>query len=159
MDKFDRQFNDVDIQTGRPFSGGHPDGVWMISILYALSIVVCAGGFWFSFLQDPIALPLSLLCFVIVVVHGSVIVFLFRRSSIAAYINPIVTVIAGVFAVYALINALPHKNVTFGIFAGHAFISYYLMGLVRDQIIKMSNSSLSNKMFSRLGNSKTSHTK
>lgn len=40
MDRFDGNFNDVDPITGRPFSGGHPDGVWMIIIFYSLLVIV-----------------------------------------------------------------------------------------------------------------------
>ena len=40
MDRFDRSFNDVDPITSRPFSSGHPDGVWLISIIYSLPISI-----------------------------------------------------------------------------------------------------------------------
>jgi hypothetical protein len=40
MDRFDRKFNDVDPITFRPFSAGHPDGVWVGAIVYGLLIVV-----------------------------------------------------------------------------------------------------------------------
>lgn len=48
MDRFDKNFHDVDAQTSRPFSAGHPDGVWIASILYSLPIVVLFIGFLIS---------------------------------------------------------------------------------------------------------------
>ena len=34
MDRFDKNFHDSDPETGRPFSYGHPDGVWIICLAF-----------------------------------------------------------------------------------------------------------------------------
>jgi hypothetical protein len=39
MNRFDESFNDVDPKSGRPFSSGHPDGVWIIAIVYTLPVL------------------------------------------------------------------------------------------------------------------------
>src|SRR5690242_19028951 len=44
MDRFDPNFNDTDPVTGRPFSGGHPDGVWMMAILLGIPVFAAALG-------------------------------------------------------------------------------------------------------------------
>jgi hypothetical protein len=38
MNRFDRDFNDTDPITHRPFSDGHPDGVWIIVILLGIPL-------------------------------------------------------------------------------------------------------------------------
>lgn len=38
MNRFDRDFNDTDPITRRPFSDGHPDGVWIIVILLGIPL-------------------------------------------------------------------------------------------------------------------------
>lgn len=44
MNRFDKSFNNVDPVTGRPFSSGHPDGVWIIGIFYLLVLTAAAGA-------------------------------------------------------------------------------------------------------------------
>jgi hypothetical protein len=44
MNRFDPDFNDADPVTHRPFSGGHPDGVWIIASVLGVPIVAAALG-------------------------------------------------------------------------------------------------------------------
>ena len=44
MNRFDPNFNDTDPVTHRPFSGGHPDGVWIVAIVLGVPIVAAALG-------------------------------------------------------------------------------------------------------------------
>jgi MFS family permease len=44
MNRFDRDFNDTDPITHRPFSGGHPDGVWIIVILLGIPLFAAMAG-------------------------------------------------------------------------------------------------------------------
>lgn len=40
MNRFDESFNGIDPESGRPFSFGHPDGVWMVAVIYLLLFLV-----------------------------------------------------------------------------------------------------------------------
>ena len=44
MNRFDPNFNDTDPITQRSFSGGHPDGVWIVAIVLGVPIVAAALG-------------------------------------------------------------------------------------------------------------------
>ncbi|MDQ2868713.1 MAG: hypothetical protein M3R59_09940 [Verrucomicrobiota bacterium] len=89
MNRFDPSFNDTDPITQRPFSGGHPDGVWIIAIclgvpivVAALGVIVCVALLFFTPLRQAL---LSLLGAVAATVLISLIfippiALLFRRS-------------------------------------------------------------------------------
>jgi hypothetical protein len=42
MNRFDPAFTDTGPITHRPFSGGHPDGVWLIAILLGIPVFAAA---------------------------------------------------------------------------------------------------------------------
>jgi uncharacterized membrane protein YhaH (DUF805 family) len=44
VNRFDPDFNDVDPMSGRAFSGGHPDGVWIIAIILGIPLVAAVLG-------------------------------------------------------------------------------------------------------------------
>ena len=44
MNRFDPNFNDTDQITQRPFSAGHPDGVWIVAIVLGIPIVAAVGA-------------------------------------------------------------------------------------------------------------------
>ena len=135
MKKFDKWFNDVDPETGRPFSGGFPDGAWIIGIVYSLSMTLCIIAAVWALVQKPIMLPLVWVLLIAFLVHGAVVVCLFLRSVIALFIDSLLSIFIGVFAAYALLNGLPNKFLVLGIFLAHGYISFYIAGLVRDKIL------------------------
>jgi hypothetical protein len=93
MKIYDKNFHSVDPLTSRPFSSGHPDGVWLISIFYGLVIAVPAVGILVSvvmlFFGD---LDFSQLFIALGATVGSVFLFLppilllFERSDKVFYI-------------------------------------------------------------------------
>ncbi len=44
MDRFNKDFHDSDPISGRPFSGGYPDGIWVIRIIISLFLVATIIG-------------------------------------------------------------------------------------------------------------------
>jgi hypothetical protein len=43
LDRFDPNFNDIDPESGRPFSSGHPDGVWILCIVLLVGSLIGTG--------------------------------------------------------------------------------------------------------------------
>jgi phosphoglycerol transferase MdoB-like AlkP superfamily enzyme len=43
VNRFSPDFNDVDPESGRPFSWGHPDGVWMLCIVLLFGAIIGSG--------------------------------------------------------------------------------------------------------------------
>jgi hypothetical protein len=82
MNRFDPEFNDTDPVTHRPFSGGHPDGVWIIAIVLGIPVVIAALG-------DLAA----------------VLMLFFAKSFLAAMLNLIIPLVAT--AVIALLFVPP----------------------------------------------------
>lgn len=44
MNRFDKDFHDSDPITGRPFSSGYPDGIWIIGIIISLFLIATILG-------------------------------------------------------------------------------------------------------------------
>jgi hypothetical protein len=147
MDRFKEDFNNVDPITGRPFSSGHPDGVWIISIIYSLVIIASIGSFIFGTIQlfsNPEGALGGVVSGVINVgVYGSIILFLFKRSIIAAYINWFATVLIGVATTISFINIVELKFYLLAAFAVHLYIVFYINGLAKDGLLN--NQKFSNK--------------
>ena len=83
-DRFNKNFNDIDPETSRPFSYGHPDGVWIISILFGLPVLCSALGFFATivlFIFTGEFNPAGIVAFLISsVLFLPFILLLFRRS-------------------------------------------------------------------------------
>ena len=151
MNRFDSTFNDTDPITQRPFSSGHPDGVWMIAILLGIPIVLAVLGVvaavvmlvFTKFTTGLITLLSAVVAAVVItIVFGSPILLLFRRSRQA------LTWILGLLAVFAfLLTAsftLPAESPLrpplqmAGIVGSFLFgyCAYYLSGLKRQELLR-----------------------
>lgn len=139
MNKFDINFNNVDPETSRPFSGGHPDGAWVISIIYGLILL-------FSFAKIIAGVPalLSGNSLAATQVYGGLIsyafllptiIFLFKRSEKALTTSLIILVlllsafISSYFYNPALLQA------TLAVCLAQGFICFYIYGLKKDALL------------------------
>lgn len=143
MDKFDKNFHNVDPATGRPFSSGHPDGVWIISIIYAIIALASLGTVAFGliqFMSNQDNAAASIVAGTInLAIYGSIIFFLFRRSTIALSINYIVTIVLGLLAIASFYNNIEAKFLLLAIFMSHVYITHYMYGLVNDKLLGVSD--------------------
>ena len=90
MNRFDPNFNDTDPITRRPFSGGHPDGVWMIAILlgipvFAAAVAVLVAAAMLIMGKFIPAIGILLMAAVAAILYLPPIVMLFRRRQQALY--------------------------------------------------------------------------
>ena len=149
--RFNPDFNETDPVTHRPFSGGHPDGVWIIAIILAIPIAIALLGdlgavIMMIFAKNFLTAGINVLvAFTVTVVVALLlvppIVLMFRRS------RRCITWITGFAAVFALIFVIGFFSseeislkkllevggaigtVIFGIFG------YYLFGLKRQELL------------------------
>lgn len=89
-DIFDKNFHGVDPKTHRPFSAGHPDGVWIISIIYCILSIGCLGSIVFEVYNLIFSVKfniqlLVLACLVLAALASSVF-FLFKRRVKAIFV-------------------------------------------------------------------------
>lgn len=140
MQNVDKNFNGIEPITGRPFSGGHPDGIWMLSILlsviaFMMALLIVFTIFTFTRTGD---LDVQILCgalfgltTALFIVHSA-----FKRSQVCLKISfflfllsiavLIIQFIASDFqnALYTAINAV-----------FFAVASFYLYGLSKDNYL------------------------
>lgn len=140
MDRFDTDFNDIDPITSRPFSWGHPDGVWIITIVYTLvslaSLAAVVVGIYKLF--SPGFLGLALL------VGGGVALFLLlwtvisllKRSERSLY--PAIAILALYVSVFVIECFMDLKlSLAALAFVGvQSCICYYIYGLKRDDLLR-----------------------
>lgn len=139
MSRFDKNFNNVDPESSRPFSGGHPDGTWVISIIYGLilllSWIAILVGIFSSLFGDKINLfPVVAGTFGIAV-FLPVIILLFKRSIKALFSCLFILVLAlsGVISSY-----LYNPSLLYGLMAvtlAQGYICLYVYGLKRDNLL------------------------
>lgn len=139
MSRFDENFNNVDPESSRPFSGGHPDGTWVISIIYGLilllSWIAILVGIFSSLFGDKINLfPVVAGAFGIAV-FLPVIILLFKRSVKALFSCLFILVLAlsGVISSY-----LYNPSLLYGLLAvtlAQGCICLYVYGLKRDNLL------------------------
>ncbi len=144
MDRFDKNFNNVDPETSRPFSSGQPDGVWLISIIYSLPvfipitviIVAIFLGLIFGSTSWSLVGGMAIAVIANSVLFLPAIILMFRRSIKAIYYTLFLFLLSyfGILAAYFL---KPDA-----IIAGIAaivlqdYICYYLYGLKKDLLLK-----------------------
>jgi hypothetical protein len=146
MNRFDASFNEIDRSTGRPFSHGHPDGVWIIAIIYSLLIVgtIASAVVTLIYTADS-RLNAKLIgpTLVIGALYVPPLVFLFRRSKIGFFW---MLVLAVLFAVGGIVAALKLNGegqlgtsalvgIAIGV-AQQAYIAFYTYGLKRDSLLR-----------------------
>lgn len=141
MERFDKQFNESDPETGRPFSGGHPDGVWIIAIIYSLFILGALAGCITGLAQviqgDLKGLSVALASVVSLVLYAGSIVQLFKRSIVAI---ALIGFLSACFLVGTLGGAAFQNEQLTPILAVativHIYILYYVFGLKKDGLLK-----------------------
>lgn len=139
MDRFNRNFNDVDPETARPFSYGHPDGVWITAIVYSLvllaSLAALVVGIIKAITGDGFAWELILPAFVNGSIFIPAIYWLFRRSEKA--IVPIgVAFGLSVIAAFSAVTQGANFYVLIAIVCLQGFIGAYVLGLKKDTLLK-----------------------
>lgn len=148
MNRFDTNFNDVDPITSRPFSWGHPDGVWIIGIMYFLislaSFVAVVAGIFKLFSPGFLGLALLLGGSAALLLFLSTVILLFKRSEQSLYpAIAILALFAGGFVISSFI-ALKSSLVALAVLAVQSYICYYIYGLKRDGLLGARESALSN---------------
>lgn len=146
MNRFDPDFNDIDPATQRAFSGGHPDGVWLIAIIFGLPVVVAAlaaiaAACMLVFGKFTTALGIFVAVAVVTFLYAPPVVFLFRRSVRA--LTWILGLLGLDLVMLAIAFGLPADNPArrpvqlFGLVGVvlHAIFSYYLNRLRRQKLL------------------------
>ena len=150
MDRFDPGFNEIDPDTNRPFSGGHPDGAWIVAISLGIPVVAAALGVFVCIVMlffGPLGKGLLTLAgavlgaVVVCVIFVPPILLLFRRSRHAiTWILCLLGVFAVIFGAGATApagNALGPRLETAGVIGCLLFggIAWYLYGLRRQDLL------------------------
>lgn len=136
MDRFDVEFNDIDPETGRPFSAGHTDGVWMISIVYFLIALVSAGAAIHKIKTGSageFVMPVSAV--VNALIFALPIYFLFKRSAKAIYVIGFITFLAVLSGAVSLFSGMANKFVLLGVASLQLYAFIYVVGLKKDGLL------------------------
>ncbi len=139
MNRFDKNFNDVDPETSRPFSGGHPDGAWIIAILYSYILFVALLSALFDIYQSIFGGKIQLVSVVSTIfAYGlllPLVILLFKRSRKA------ITWCGFLFAasLFALVLTYIFDGgaVTYwlAVSAVQGYIFFYVYGLSKDKLL------------------------
>jgi len=141
MNRFDKNFNGSDPETARPFSGGHPDGAWMISIIYGYILFFSLVGFLFgiykSITGESIEGNMIVGAIISWILFAPPIRFIFMRSAKALVWC---LGLLGVF-IFALIGTLlsspDNLLVIAAVVLAQAYICFYLYTLMKDKLLFM----------------------
>jgi hypothetical protein len=137
MNRFDADFNDVDPITSRPFSWGHPDGVWIIGIIYTLisltSFVAVIAGVFKLFSPGWLGLALLVGGGVGLFLFLSAVILLFKRSQQSFY--PAIAILALSAGIFAIVSFVDFKSSLAALAAlgVQSYICYYIYGLKKDE--------------------------
>lgn len=139
MNRFDDDFNEIDPITARPFSSGHPDGVWIVSFIYGFILLFASIGILMGLFKlvtgggfDVASILSGIIGFVLFLPP---IIFLFRRSTKVVNISFITLflLLLGVGMSYFFAPATVAIPL---IFAGvQAYICFYFWGLKSDELL------------------------
>jgi hypothetical protein len=139
MNRFDENFNNVDPETSRPFSGGHPDGAWIISIIYGFillfSFFAIIVGLYKSIFGDNIELlPIMgglinyalFLPPILLLLHRSAKALLWCLFLLALTVAAlIISYISNPSALYSILGAIIIQG----------YICFYVYGLKKDNLL------------------------
>jgi len=144
MDRFDKLFHDVDRVTRRPFSWGHPDGVWIIAIIYSMSVIATGGSAILTMLMAKQFLLSALVPFFVTsVLFVPPMILLFRRSKAA--VNWMLVLAIGYVAAGVAIGTNLQRQGQFeatafvGILAAvlmQGYFAYYAYNLKDDALLR-----------------------
>jgi hypothetical protein len=140
MNRFDENFNDIDPVTSRPFSWGHPDGVWIIAIIYILIaltfLVWTIFGFYKLFSEGLHNIPIILGGCVGLFLFLSTVIFLFRRSDKVFYPLIVILILSAVnFLLQNFSGGFQSSFATLVALLAQSYICYYIYGLKRDNLL------------------------
>ena len=97
MDRFDKNFHDSDPETGRPFSYGHPDGVWIICLAYGAmvfgAVAMAAIALLGPIRGQPIDLKSIVPAAVALGVFGPYLLLFARRSKVVVIYGMVLAVV------------------------------------------------------------------
>ncbi len=146
MNRFDDSFSGIDHSTGRPFSWGHPDGVWLIATLYSLPVMASVARVLLTLLFSEggvASLSVMLPLIITTVMFVPPIVLLFARSMLAFVWTVLLALLYLIVGIgYAV--KLNHDG-ELGIVAllmigavvfGQAFIAVYTYRMKRDALLR-----------------------
>ena len=148
MNRFDKNFNGSDPETARPFSGGHPDGAWMISIVYGyilfFSVIGFIVGMYKSVTGESIQWAMIIGPIISWILFVPPIKFIFARSANALFWC------LGLLVIFtcAFIGTLfsnPGGAAMLGVIALiQAYICFYLYTLLKDKLLFKDSEGLPN---------------
>lgn len=146
MNRYSVDFNDVDPETGRPFSWGHPDGVWMISIVYCLIALVSVGAAIFGIYKiksgSDGGYVMALSAIVTTLIFVLPVHFLFKRSTRAIHLTCLIALLAflssaaflsGFMDKYVLLGDA--KYLLLGATGLQIYVFIYVVGLEKDRLL------------------------
>jgi len=149
--RFDNSFNDVDIVTSRPFSHGHPDGVWIASILYGLPLVGCVIGILATIVLFFIKGTFNAAVIIGLVLCGilffTLISLMFKRSDKSIYIASFFTFLSVCAATFAHGQHQMAFYALVGVSVANLYFVYYLFGLKSDGLLGHSNANITKQNF------------
>ncbi|WP_062059738.1 hypothetical protein [Cellvibrio sp. OA-2007] len=139
MNRFDKSFNGSDPITARPFSSGHPDGAWIISIVYGFILFSSSVGFFIglykSITGDSIQAPLIIGSLVSWLLFAPPIKLIFMRSAKALFWC---LAVLGIFVLALVISLFTNADSIIPTALAtivQAYICFYLYGLLKDELI------------------------
>lgn len=146
--RFDRSFNDVDPESSRPFSNGHPDGVWIVSTIFVMMTLVFVLRALLAIMAATKkgAGPLDVSAIVSAVVALGLylppVLLLFKRKAAAAALIWILVALSFIGAVFGgyrirLTGELPLMTILAiaVALACFVYIGLYVQSLVRDRLL------------------------
>ena len=139
MNRFDVNFNNVDPETSRPFSSGHLDGAWIISIVYGFLLffatIAALYGLYQTIMGNKEQLALIGAGVIAYVLFFPPMPLLFRRSKMALswclglFALCVIALIASVFSG----GGLPIPLILAVLAQG--YVCFYIYGLVKDSLL------------------------
>lgn len=145
MDRFEKSFHGIDRTTSRPFSHGHPDGVWVLAIIYGLFIVTAGVFVAAQIWQAPhgqVGVGMTIPFFVAVAVFVPPIVLLFQRKSAAVIwisVLALISIGGDVMAISSLLKAHALQVPTIvGLVMAlllQVYPAFYAFGLKKDSLL------------------------
>lgn len=140
MDIRNSDFNGVDPKTRRPISSGHPDGVWVISILLVIlslfsmgqvAIDVLAGN-----LRDVATYITAFFSTLLCCLYLSIVYALFRRSAAVIYLISILCFLNGVILGFSVLLNLGGTLVLVLSVGFDVCVLMYCLGLKKDAFLE-----------------------
>jgi hypothetical protein len=138
----DKNFHGSDPKTSRPFSSGHPDGVWMIAIVFCLlmavpivGLVVSIGMMFFGAGSINIIFTAMGATAVAIFLFFPAILLLFQRSGKVFYVFVFYSVILSLAVFFLYFFEKKLFPIAVGLILLQARANYYVFRLKQDRLI------------------------